>query len=243
MHTAIILAAGRGSRLRPLTDITPKALCNIKEVPLIEHHINHLVDAGFSTIIINHAYLGDQIRRRLGHGTTWGISIVYSPEPPGALETGGGIFNMITRFNLEHYFACINADIYCDYPLSNLANLANVPPHSTTQNDRCVNDMTTHWLAHLVLIHNPPYKTKGDFGLKDGYVSLDNKQYTYSGIAVYHPSLFKACLPGRFSVIDIIKRHLSQRLVRGEVYSGQWFDIGNQKQYLEAVSTKAFTKT
>src|ERR1700733_9166577 len=114
MNTAMILAAGRGERLRPLTECYPKALCIVKGKPLIEHHIINLAQAGFEKIVVNHAYHGSQIRHYLGDGRNWGVDIIYSPEPPGGLETGGGIIQALPFFNNKP-FITVNADVYTDY--------------------------------------------------------------------------------------------------------------------------------
>ena len=120
MNTAILLAAGRGERLRPITDRIPKPLCKVQGMTLIEHHLLQLGQAGFNRIIINHAYLGDQIRQLLGDGKRWHVSIDYSPEPPGALETGGGIYNILHRFKINEPFMTVNADIFTDYAFAKL---------------------------------------------------------------------------------------------------------------------------
>ncbi|OGV39851.1 MAG: mannose-1-phosphate guanylyltransferase [Legionellales bacterium RIFCSPHIGHO2_12_FULL_42_9] len=216
MRTALILAAGRGKRLRPLTDTLPKPLCRVQGVTLIEYHLIHLSQAGFTRIIINHAHLGDQIRQYLGNGSQWDVSILYSPEPPGALETGGGIYTALQRFGINDPFITVNADILTDYPFAELK----IPTAS---------------LAHLILVPNPKHNNQGDFGLdKQGALSNTNKQYTVAGIIGYRPKLFSHCEPGRYSVIPLIKKGIEKKQITGEVFKGQWQDIGSIERLDEA---------
>ena len=215
MKTAMILAAGRGERLRPLTNTTPKALCTIHGTPLIEHHIKALATAGFEKIVINHAYLGGNIRQQLGFGERWNIQISYSPEPPGGLETGGGIFNALEQLGTEP-FITVNADIVTDYNFRELA-------------------LSNNNLAHLVLVPQPPYYAHADFELsKTGLLENDNKRYTYSGIACYHPSLFYNLKPGRYSITPMLRTLAQQQQASGELYEGRWIDIGSPEQLLLA---------
>lgn len=216
MKTAILLAAGRGERLRPLTDTKPKPLCQVRGLALIEYHLIHLSQAGFTKILINHAYLGDQIRRYVGDGSQWGISILYSPEPPGALETGGGIYAALHRFGINEPFMTVNADILTDYPFAQLK----IPGDS---------------LAHLILVPNPTHNNQGDFGLNDdGTLSKRNKAYTVSGIIGYRPQLFSHCKPGRYSVIPLINDAIEKQQITGEIFKGQWQDIGSIQRLAEA---------
>lgn len=208
MKTAMILAAGRGERLRPLTDHIPKALCVIHGQSVLEHHLNNLVRAGFTKVCINHAYLGGQIRQHLGDGARFNIEVCYAPEPPGGLETGGGIVNALPLLGHEP-FLVINADIYTDYPLATIQISS-----------------TRH--AHLVLIKAQNYKQTGDFGLTKTH-DIDNTQheFIFSGIAVYTPEFFAGQIPGRYSVTPLLRQSAAQNLVSGEVYHGAWFDIGS----------------
>ena len=208
MNTAILLAAGRGERLRPITDRIPKPLCKVQGMTLIEHHLLQLGQAGFNRIIINHAYLGDQIRQLLGDGKRWHVSIDYSPEPPGALETGGGIYNILHRFKINEPFMTVNADIFTDYAFAKLK----IPQNS---------------LAHFILVPNPIQNQTGDFGLSNqGVLSEQNTDYTVAGIIGYRPELFSNCKPGRYSVIPLIRKRIVTQEVTGEVYHGKWQDIG-----------------
>ncbi|HVT61946.1 MAG TPA: nucleotidyltransferase family protein [Legionellaceae bacterium] len=211
MKSAMILAAGRGERLRPLTDKHPKALCTLFNKPLLAHHLEHLIQSGFKRVIINHAYLGDQIRRFVnGHFHTR-LEIIFSPEPPGALETGGGIVNALNSLGTEP-FVTINADIYMDYDLRNL-------------------QLPNQRLAHVILVPKPSYRNIGDYGLSaDGLLINSERNYIFSGITVYHPDFFKHALTGRYSVTPMIRKMAEQEHISGELHQGVWFDIGTPEQ-------------
>lgn len=210
MKTAMILAAGRGERLRPLTDYIPKAMTKVKGKPLIEYHVERLAQAGFQHLVINHAHLGDQIRRYLGQGEHWNLKISYSPEPPGGLETGGGIVNALPLLGQEP-FLTVNADIYTDFDFSQLS----------------IQDEAD---AKLILVPSPPHNSKGDFGLEDQLLRRNHRAYTFAGIAVYRPEIFHDYCVSRFSVIQIIDRLISKNLVTGQIYNGLWIDIGNEER-------------
>ncbi len=208
---AMILAAGRGERMRPLTDRTPKALLTAGGNRLIGYHIKNLVRAGIREIIINHAHLGEQIEQVLGDGGGYGARIFYSPEGEQALETGGGIFNALPLLGAEP-FIVVNADVWSDYPFAQLP----VEPEG---------------LAHLVLVANPPHHPHGDFALRGGYVSNDdNEKLTFSGIGVYRPQLFAACTPGKFPLAPLLRAAMERRQIGGEHYPGAWFDIGTPER-------------
>ncbi len=209
MKTAMILAAGRGKRLKPLTDMIPKSLCPVQGKPLIEHHINKLAQAGFSRIVINHAHLGGQIRQYLGTGRQWGIDILYSPEPPGGLETGGGIVNALDLLGSEP-FITVNADIYTDYDFKRL-------------------QLPTTSSAHLVLVKNDSrLQHFGDFGLSaDNFIMNNRKEYTFAGIACYRPALFTPLIAGRYSIIPKLRQWIGENIVTGELHAGKWYDIGS----------------
>lgn len=208
INVAMILAAGRGERLRPLTDSQPKPLCTVQNTPLIEYHIQKLALAGFERLVINHAYLGGKIRKQLGFGQRFGIDICYSPEPPGALETGGGIVNALGLLG-DQPFVTINADIFTDYDFSLLRQPKRSP-------------------AHLILIKKPAYFQHGDFGLSEkNQLQNTDKQYTFTGIAAYHPSLFNRCKPGRFSITPLLRQLAETHEATGDIYDGQWCDIGS----------------
>lgn len=216
MKTAMILAAGRGERLKPLTDKQPKALCKVAGLSLIEHHILNLRKAGFTRVIVNHAHLGYQIRHQLQHYCSSDFRLDFAPEPPGGLETGGGILNALPLLG-DKPFLSINADIFTDFPLQQLA----LPVFSQ---------------AHLVLVRNPQYKSKGDFGLGIAQeLHRRTRDYTFSGIACYHPEAFKGLQPGRYSVISsLIDPLINKKQASGEFFAGSWFDIGAQERLDEA---------
>lgn len=212
---AMILAAGRGERLRPLTDITPKPLLDIDGRPLIEHHLERLAAAGFREIVINLAHLGDMIRDALGNGSTWGLNIHYSPEPQGALDTGGGIYQALPLLG-ESPFAVINGDVFSQYPLARLRAI------------KCDH-------AHLVLVPNPAHNPEGDFKLHGGYIAPKGEPcHTFSGISVYNPRFFESAPGGRFSIVPMLRSAAALQQVTGEIYRGEWHDIGTLER-LEAL--------
>jgi len=212
---AMILAAGRGERLRPLTDTTPKPLLDVHGKPLIVHHLENLAQAGFREVVINLSHLGDMIRDTIGNGDQWGLSIKYSPEPPGALDTGGGIQKALPMLG-EAPFAVINADIFSQYPLARLRAI------------KC-----SH--AHLILVANPNHNPNGDFTLQGGYIgSKDQPRYTFSGISVYNPRFFEAAPEGSYSVVPMLRDAASQQQVTGEIYRGTWHDIGTSERLKSA---------
>ncbi|MGX2038819.1 N-acetylmuramate alpha-1-phosphate uridylyltransferase MurU [Methylocaldum sp. MU1018] len=203
---AMILAAGRGERMRPLTDRTPKPLLTAGGRPLIEHTIESLVRGGFVDIVVNTAHLGEQIEAHLGDGARFGARIAYSAEGE-ALETGGGIHRALPLLG-DRPFLAVNGDIATDYPFRRLR-------------------YRPAGLAHLVLVPNPLHHPQGDFALSDGAV-LDSGdcRFTFSGIGVYRPELFADCAPGKFPLAPLLRRAMADGLVSGEVYPGFWMDIG-----------------
>jgi MurNAc alpha-1-phosphate uridylyltransferase len=204
---AMILAAGRGERMRPLTDHTPKPLLRVGGKPLIVHHLENLARAGMETVIINLDHLGEQIQRSLGQGERFGLAIHYSWEPPGALETGGGIFQALGQLGAGP-FVVVNGDVWTDYPFECLPR-------------------TPRGLAHLVLVDNPPHHPTGDFGFVAGRVtSTEGPQLTFSGIGVYRPELFTDCAGGRFKLAPLLRQAMAQGRVTGEHYRGRWRDVG-----------------
>ncbi len=210
---AMILAAGRGERLRPLTDSTPKPLLKAGGRPLIVHTIERLVQAGFTDLVINLGYRGDQIEAVLGNGSAWGARIVYSREPETALDTGGGIFHALP--NLSDPFVVVNGDVATAFPFAEL-------PRKLAG------------LAHLVLVPNPPYHPGGDFALVDGWVQEAGAQkYTFSGIGIYSHALFCHCQPGRFPLAPLLRRAMAQGKVTGQLYLGFWSDIGTPERLRE----------
>ncbi|MES9846038.1 MAG: N-acetylmuramate alpha-1-phosphate uridylyltransferase MurU [Candidatus Sedimenticola sp. 6PFRAG5] len=204
---AMILAAGRGERMRPLTDHTPKPLLKAAGKPLIQYHIEALAAAGIDDLVINHAHLGDQIQAYLGDGGRFGVSIHYSEEPEGALETGGGIFNALHLLG-EGPFIVVNGDVWSDYDFSRV----HCPVGS---------------LAHLVLIDNPAHHPDGDFVLDNGWVRDEaGERLTFSGIGVYRRELFDGCSAGKFPLGPLLRKVMAAGQVSGEYFQGAWVDVG-----------------
>ena len=210
---AMILAAGRGERMRPLTDHCPKPLLPAADKPLIVYHLERLAAAGFKEIVINHAHLGEQLVAALGNGAQWGLSITWSPEPVGALETAGGICQALPHLDTgnDAPFLVINGDIYCDWPI-----------HQLQMND---DD-----LAHLVLVSNPPQHPTGDFVLQDHRVSDKTgaiPALTFAGIGFYRPSLFKNLVIGDAAKLaPLLRTAMTEHRVSGEHHQGRWEDVG-----------------
>jgi len=211
---AMILAAGRGERMRPLTDQTPKPLLKVGGKPLIQYHIEALRDAGFRELVVNHAHLGNQIVERLGDGAQFGVHIDYSAEAEGALETGGGIKQALPLLG-EQPFLVINGDIWTDYPYQQLYR-------------------EPEGLAHLVLIDNPPHHPEGDFQLNGRRLSAEGKRkLTFSGIGLYQPDLFADSPDGAFSLAPLLRGAMQAGQVSGEYFQGRWLDIGTPQRLAE----------
>lgn len=212
---AMILAAGKGERLRPLTLHTPKPLVRAADVPLIEYHVRALAAAGFDELVINHAWLGQQIEDYLGDGARFGVRIAYSPEGE-PLETGGGIFRALPLLGSEP-FVVVNGDIFTDYAFAELRRpLAG--------------------LAHLVLVDNPTHHPQGDFVLQRGQVhdaAADGERLTYSGIAVLSPELFVGCQAGAFKLAPLLREAMAADRVSGERHAGCWVDVGTHERLAE----------
>ena len=208
---AFILAAGRGERMRPLTDNIPKPLLKTGGKTLIEHRLLALKKAGISECIINVAYLGEQIQQLLGTGEQWGMNIKYSDEGSHALESGGGIINALALIGNDP-FIVVNADIWTDF---DFCTLPKAPPK----------------LAQLILVDNPEHNPKGDFTLKNGTVSADgDNMLTYSGIAVFRPELFKHFPPGSQPLRPILISAMQSNNINGQHFEGIWRDIGTPKR-------------
>lgn len=212
---AMILAAGKGERMRPLTLHTPKPLLPVAGQPLIEYHLRALAAAGFTEVVINHAWLGQQIEEHLGDGSRFGLSIRYSPEGE-PLETGGGIFKALPLLG-EGPFLLVNGDVWTDYDLARLR--APLPG-----------------LAHLVLVDNPGHHGRGDFRLQGTQV-VDGDDapgtLTFSGLSVLHPALFDGCQPGAFKLAPLLRQAMAAGQVSGEHYLGRWVDVGTQERLAE----------
>lgn len=211
---AMILAAGKGERMRPLTLHTPKPLLPVAGKALIEYHIEALAAAGITELVINHAWLGRQVEQALGNGSRYGVSIAYSPETE-PLETGGGIRHALPLLGSEP-FIVVNGDVWTDYDFSRLA----------WQGDD---------LAHLVLVTNPAHHPEGDFVLAGGRVCAGGAgRLTYSGIAMLHPQLFADSAPGAFRLAPLLRRAMEQSRVSGEHFAGRWLDVGTVERLAEA---------
>jgi len=210
---AMILAAGRGERMRPLTDSLPKPLLHVKGKPLIEWHIQRLAENGFREIIINIAYLGYKIPEYLTDGSKWGVQIHYSDEQEsGALESAGGIKKALPLLG-EEPFLVVNGDVFCDYDFDSDFKLKE------------------NTLAHLILVKNPVHNSQGDFGLHDGYVSNKaDKMYTFSGIGYYHPKLFEDVALQKSPLAPLLRENIDKNLVSGELFNNMWHDIGTPQR-------------
>ena len=209
--SAMILAAGRGERLRPVTDVTPKALVEVNGVSLLERHLQRLADAKIKTVVINLGWLGEQIAERIGSGQQYGLQVVYSPEYDNILDTGGGIKRALPLLEKAPFWI-INADIYTDMALPNIK----LDPES---------------LAHLVLVPTPAHKAVGDFELRDGKIrNSDNMDLTYSGMAFYRPKFFAKSGGGRFSVVPLLREAADDGLIEGSLYEGAWEDVGTPER-------------
>ncbi len=215
MTRAMILAAGRGERMRPLTDTIPKPLVPVKGQPLIVYHIEKLVAAGIKEIVINHAHLGEQIEQTLGNGSHWGASIRYSPEPRGGLETAGGIVQALPLLG-EKPFIVVNGDVWTSYDFTRLMHC----------------DLK-HRLAHLVMVSNPAHKPVGDFCLlangelcETASAHSTASTLTFSGLSLLAPQLFEAEPAGRSALAPLLRSAMGKGLVSGEHFCGDWDDIG-----------------
>lgn len=203
---AMILAAGRGERLRPLTDETPKPLIPVGPRPLIGHHLAALAEAGFRDVAINVAYRAEQIMRVLGDGSDWGLNLRYSVETPGALDTGGGVRNALGLLGSAP-FALISADVFTDFDYARL----------------CVRDEAD---AHCILVDNPSHHREGDFGLRGGRLVMGGQRYTYGGIGVFDPARFAARDAQRFALSAVIREAMAAGTATGEHHAGRWIDVG-----------------
>lgn len=223
---AMILAAGRGERMRPLTDTCPKPLLHVGGQPLIAWHLQRLAMAGFRDIVINHAHLGTQIEAALGDGAAWGLKIRYSPEPAGALETAGGIANALPLLG-DAPFLVINGDIFCDWDVARARGLF-------------ANNLAENDLAHLVLVDNPAHHPQGDFVLTgsrilpDGTDHRADNRFTFSGIGVYRPALFSTIPRGQpAKLAPLLRAAAAAHRVSGEHHPGRWTDVGTPQRLAE----------
>jgi N-acetyl-alpha-D-muramate 1-phosphate uridylyltransferase len=216
---AMVLAAGRGERMRPLTQETPKPLLEVRGRPLIEYHLQALRAAGVREIVVNLSWLGERIRSALGDGARWGVAIRYTEEGPEPLETGGGIFNALALLGRAP-FIVVNGDIWTDFPFSQLALAAEAT-------------------AHLVLVTNPAHHAQGDFSLENRRVMrARGRTYTFSGIALYRPEFFAGCAAGRFPLLPLLRRAIDAGTLSGELYEGIWSDVGTPERLAQLQSGK-----
>jgi MurNAc alpha-1-phosphate uridylyltransferase len=209
---AMILAAGRGERMRPLTDALPKPLLAVGGKPLIEYHIEALVASDFPEIVINLAWKGAMIRDALGDGSRLGAKITYSDEGDAALETGGGIFNALELLGAEP-FVVVSGDVWTDFPLS-----------------RCHSALDDADMAHFVVVPNPDFHTRGDFALSERRLTMTGERYTYANIGVMRPAFFSGCRAGCFPLAPLMYEWIERGRVSGELYRGQWENVGTPAQ-------------
>lgn len=215
---AMVLAAGRGERMRPLTDSCPKPLVQVAGKPLIEYHLEGLARAGIREVVINLSWLGEQIRDRLGEGGRFGMSLHYSQEGYPALETGGGIYRALPLLG-EEPFLLVNADVYCPFDFSSL-------------------ELEEGDLAQLVMVPNPSHHPRGDFVLDNGRMHAgDGQRLTFSGISVLHPDLFRGCSDGAFPLAPLLVSAMESARVSGRIHQGLWSDVGTPERLAELEAT------
>ena len=212
---AMILCAGRGERMRPLTDTLPKPLLEVRGKPLVVWHIEKLAQSGFKEIIINIAHLGYKIPEALGNGSKWEVNIIYSDEQnSGALESAGGIIKALPLLG-DETFLVVNGDVFCNYEFDTNFDLESN-------------------LAHLILVPNPEHNKNGDFGLKNTFVLNEDKiQYTFSGIGYYNPKLFKNLELKKSALAPLLRAEIKNKNISGELFNGIWHDIGTPQRLKE----------
>ncbi|MBM0108472.1 nucleotidyltransferase family protein [Steroidobacter sp. S1-65] len=221
---AMILAAGRGERMRPLTDHTPKPLLPVAGKPMIQYHIEALAAAGVREVVINLAWLGQQICAALGNGSQFGVRIHYSDEGDAALETGGGVFQALPVLagpSGTDAFIVVSGDIWTEYAFA-----------------AAMEKLADDDVAHLVVVPNPDFHTRGDFGLADGRLLDSGERYTYANIGVFRPEFFVGCKPGRFPIAPLMFDWIRKGRVSGELYQGVWHNVGTPRQ-LEQIDQEA----
>ena len=203
----MILAAGRGERLRPLSDKMPKSLVEVRGQSLLERHLTNIRSAGIEDVVINLGWLGEQIVERVATGTAYELNVTYSDEGDDILETGGGIHNALPLLGDEP-FLVVNADIFTDMP----------PPQVSLSDSQ---------MGHLVMVPTPEYRTGGDFDLESGIVrNGEAPSLTFSGVAIYRPEFFSTCEAGRFSIVPMLREAADSGLLQGSLYEGLWADVG-----------------
>lgn len=206
---SMVLAAGRGERLRPLTDDLPKSLVKVQGESLLERHLRNLRAGGIETVVINLGWLGAQIVDRVGSGGRFGLDVIYSQEGDNVLETGGGIHKALPMLGSEP-FLVVNADIFTDMPVPKI-------------------DLASDVLGHLVLVPTPEYRDHGDFGVRDGLICND-AELTFSGVSIYRPEFFDGCAAGRFSIVPMLREAADAGRLTGSVYEGLWADVGTPER-------------
>ncbi|MBM4197713.1 MAG: nucleotidyltransferase family protein [Gammaproteobacteria bacterium] len=208
---AMILAAGRGERMRPLTDTLPKPLLVARGRPLIEHHLDALVRAGITDVVINLGWLGERLRDHVGDGRRYGLTVAYSEEGYPPLDTGGGIQHALGLLGPAPFWV-LNGDVFCDFPVR-------------------IRELAADALAHLVLVRNPPQHPAGDFALANGLVNNSaSERHTYSGFAIVDPRLLAASTPGRFPLAPLLRDAAARGAVTGELHEGAWSDVGTPER-------------
>jgi MurNAc alpha-1-phosphate uridylyltransferase len=209
---AMIMAAGRGERMRPLTDTRPKPLLEVGGKPLIQYHLEALAQAGIRDVVINLAWQGELIRRALGDGKRFGVQIRYSDEPEGALETGGGILAALPLLGAAP-FLVMSGDIWSEFPLAS-----------------CIDRLAGGDVAHFVVVPNPAFHERGDFGLEGGRLLDRAPRYTYANIGVLRAEFFAGRQPGRFALAPLMFEWIRQGRVSGELFRGRWHNLGTPMQ-------------
>ncbi len=210
ISVAMILAAGKGTRMRPLTLDTPKPLLQAAGKPLIVWHIERLARAGFKRLVINHAWLGEKLEQAIGDGSRWNLEIVWSRESE-PLETGGGIYQALPILGKQP-FLLVNGDVFTDLDFTRIA-------------------LPDSKLAHLVLVPNPEHNSRGDFTLRDGVLyEQGDELITYSGISVLHPDLFSDCQPEVFKLAPLFRQAIGKGQASGEIHNGYWLDVGTPER-------------
>ncbi len=210
----MVLAAGRGERLRPLTDTLPKPLVPVGGKPLIVWHLEKLAQVGVREVVVNLSWLGGELRAALGDGSRFGLKLHYSDEGEVALETGGGIYRALPLLGPEP-FLVVSGDIWTDFDFRDLT----LPPGS---------------LAALVLVPNPPHHPRGDFALEAGQVVHGSgPRLTYGNIGLYTPQFFAGCRAGRFPLREPLDRAIAARALHGQLYRGRWWDVGTPERLKE----------
>lgn len=208
---AMILAAGRGERLRPLTDKTPKSLVEVHGESLLERHLDNVRSAGIKTVVINLGWLGDKIVERVGSGKRYGLEVIYSQEGEDVLETGGGIHKALPILGSDP-FLVVNADIYTDMPVPDV---------------RLADDH----LGHLVMVPTPDHSDHGDFDIEDGLIrNNEHAAHTFSGVAIYRPEFFDDCEAGRFPLAPMLREAAECGSLSGSLYEGLWADVGTPER-------------